>query len=146
MRKSLKRLEGKEKEKGRSQNQTLNQNRLKTKTRTKEDIRDIRETKQTLLTKYILTKPRASRSATSPEINIKEDCIPRAEGRGAREEIEEGSGDKLSQGKRPEEVIQSQVTQRSTGRSREVRAEKEGKSSGHRKEGRLKEGSIEEGT
>ena len=141
MRKSLKRLEGK----GRSQDQTQTQNRPKTKTRTKEDIRD---TKQTLLTKYILTKPRASHPATSPEIttNIKEDCIPRAEGRGAREEIEEGSGDKQSQGKRPEEVIQNQGTQRNTGRSREVGAEKEGRSSGQRKEGRSKEGSIEEGT
>ena len=144
MRKNLKRLEGK----GRSQDQNQTnktQNRPKTKTRTKEEIRD---RKQSLLTQYILTKPRASHPATSPDrtTTIKEDCIPRAEGRGAREEIEEGSGDKLSQGKRPEEVIQSQVTQRSTGRSREVRAEKEGKSSGHRKKGRLKEGSIEEGT
>ena len=92
-----------------------------------------------------MTKPRASHPASSSHTNTKEDSIPRAEGRGAREEFEEGSGDKLSQGKRSEDENQSQGTQRNTGRSREVGVEKEGRSSGHRKEGRLKEGSIEEG-
>ena len=94
-----------------------------------------------------MTKPRASHPATSPDrtTTIKEDCIPRAEGRGAREEIEEGSGDKLSQGKRSEDENQSQGTQRNTGKSREVGVEKEGRSSGQKKVGRIQEESIEEG-
>ena len=95
VRKNLKRLEGG----GRSQDTTVTQktgNRHKTKT-------EIIDRKQTLLTKYILTKPRASHPASSSNKNTKEDSIPKAEGRGAREEFEEGRGDNVSLGKRPED-------------------------------------------
>ena len=124
VRKNLKRLEGG----GTPQDstvpqQTPNRHRNKIKTKTT-DI------KQTLLTKYILTKPRASNPASSTDTTIKEDSIPRPEGRGGREEIEEGTGDNLSQGKRQEDGNGSQGTERSPRCFRAAMVEREGKNAG----------------